>query len=309
MLDETRTQLHLSKNQHLRQIELMESEELIAQKKVRCELMQLEDVLAQLRREYDDLRTEFEQNIAANEQTAPINREMRHLITSLQNHNGQLKGEVQRYKRKYKDASTDNVKLRRDIEELTAKIENLNNIKMQQQQQLLQQQQQQQQSPQAQQQQNTSNNGNDDINMEFVGSTKDDTLNRTCSTTSLSSDITNSKEEGHIKAEDDTTTDDDSSKELKETDVKKEASLSMGNTTADRREPTAAIGNLVSCPSSTITTSASQQQNIFLKPEKDMKDNVKGRDIKPMDNEAIRDLKAQLKYVLFLRNEVIKVLL
>jgi ABC-type phosphate transport system auxiliary subunit len=51
------------------------------------------------------LRIEFEQNLAANEQTGPINREMRHLITSLQNHNQQLKGEVHRYKRKYKDAN------------------------------------------------------------------------------------------------------------------------------------------------------------------------------------------------------------
>jgi len=112
MLDETRNQLQTSKNQHLRQIELMESEELIAQKKVRSEMIQMEDVLALIRKEYEALRIEFEQNMAANEQTAPINREMRHLITSLQNHNGQLKGEVQRYKRKYKDTSTDNLKLR-----------------------------------------------------------------------------------------------------------------------------------------------------------------------------------------------------
>jgi E3 ubiquitin-protein ligase BRE1 len=53
------------------------------------------------------LRIEFEQNLAANEQTGPINREMRHLITSLQNHNQQLKGEVHRYKRKYKDANAE----------------------------------------------------------------------------------------------------------------------------------------------------------------------------------------------------------
>lgn len=113
MLDETRNQLQTSKNQHLRQIELMESEELIAQKKVRSEMIQMEDVLAQIRKEYEMLRIEFEQNMAANEQTAPINREMRHLITSLQNHNGQLKGEVQRYKRKYKDASAENGKVKK----------------------------------------------------------------------------------------------------------------------------------------------------------------------------------------------------
>lgn len=54
--------------------------------------MQLEDFLAQLRKEYEMLRIEFEQNLAANEQTGPINREMRHLITSLQNNTQQLKG-------------------------------------------------------------------------------------------------------------------------------------------------------------------------------------------------------------------------
>lgn len=106
-LDEARQQLQTSKNAHLRNIELMESEELMAQKKLRQELMQLEDVLAQLRKEYEMLRIEFEQNLAANEQTGPINREMRHLITSLQNNTQQLKGEVQRYKRKYKEANAE----------------------------------------------------------------------------------------------------------------------------------------------------------------------------------------------------------
>ncbi|GAB0096884.1 E3 ubiquitin protein ligase [Sergentomyia squamirostris] len=127
MLDETRNQLHTSKNQHLRQIEMMESEELMAQKKMRSEMIQMEDVLAQIRKEYEMLRIEFEQNMAANEQTAPINREMRHLITSLQNHNGQLKGEVHRYKRKYKDAAAENVKLRKDVEEATAKLNGAQN--------------------------------------------------------------------------------------------------------------------------------------------------------------------------------------
>lgn len=85
----------------------LQSEELMAQKKLRSEVIQLEDILAQLRKEYEMLRIEFEQNLAANEQTGPINREMRHLITSLQNHNQQLKGEVHRYKRKYKDSNSE----------------------------------------------------------------------------------------------------------------------------------------------------------------------------------------------------------
>lgn len=121
-LDEARQQLQCSKNAHLRNIEMMESEELMAQKKLRQEVMQLEDLLAQLRKEYEMLRIEFEQNLAANEQTGPINREMRHLITSLQNNTTQLKGEVHRYKRKYKEANTEIPKLRKEIEELNTKI-------------------------------------------------------------------------------------------------------------------------------------------------------------------------------------------
>lgn len=121
-LDEARQQLQTSKNAHLRHIEMMESEELMAQKKLRSEVIQLEDILAQLRKEYEMLRIEFEQNLAANEQTGPINREMRHLITSLQNHNQQLKGEVHRYKRKYKDSNAEIPKLKKELEELTSRV-------------------------------------------------------------------------------------------------------------------------------------------------------------------------------------------
>ncbi|XP_067012730.1 E3 ubiquitin-protein ligase Bre1 isoform X2 [Anabrus simplex] len=121
-LDDARQQLQSSKNAHLRHIEMMESEELMAQKKLRTEVIQLEDVLAQLRKEYEMLRIEFEQNLAANEQTGPINREMRHLITSLQNHNVQLKGEVHRYKRKYKEANAEIPKLKKEVEELSSRV-------------------------------------------------------------------------------------------------------------------------------------------------------------------------------------------
>ncbi|KAL0272152.1 UNVERIFIED_CONTAM: hypothetical protein PYX00_005230 [Menopon gallinae] len=117
-LEETRHALHNSKNNHLRQIEIMESDELVNQKKLRSEVIVLEDALAQTRKEYEMLRIEFEQNLAANEQTGPINREMRHLITSLQNHNQQLKGEVHRYKRKYKEANAEIAKLKKQLDEI-----------------------------------------------------------------------------------------------------------------------------------------------------------------------------------------------
>ncbi|CAH1713666.1 hypothetical protein AGLY_000085 [Aphis glycines] len=114
--------LQNSKNTHLRQMEVMESDELSAQKKLRSELMNSEDVNAQLRKEYEMLRIEFEQNLAANEQTGPINREMRHLLSSLQNHNNQLKGELHRYKRKYKDANAEVPKLKKELEDIKLKL-------------------------------------------------------------------------------------------------------------------------------------------------------------------------------------------
>nr|XP_023680744.1 E3 ubiquitin-protein ligase BRE1B-like isoform X1 [Paramormyrops kingsleyae]XP_023680745.1 E3 ubiquitin-protein ligase BRE1B-like isoform X1 [Paramormyrops kingsleyae]XP_023680746.1 E3 ubiquitin-protein ligase BRE1B-like isoform X1 [Paramormyrops kingsleyae]XP_023680747.1 E3 ubiquitin-protein ligase BRE1B-like isoform X1 [Paramormyrops kingsleyae]XP_023680749.1 E3 ubiquitin-protein ligase BRE1B-like isoform X1 [Paramormyrops kingsleyae]XP_023680750.1 E3 ubiquitin-protein ligase BRE1B-like i len=106
-LDEARALLLTAKNAHLRQIEHMESDELSLQKKLRTEVIQLEDTLAQVRKEYEMLRIEFEQNLAANEQAGPINREMRHLISSLQNHNHQLKGDLQRYKRKLRETQAE----------------------------------------------------------------------------------------------------------------------------------------------------------------------------------------------------------
>lgn len=99
-LEQVRTLLQQSKTMHLRQIEEMESAELTVQKKLRSELIQLEDALTKTRREYEMLRIEFDQTVAANEQTGPINREMRLLIASLQEHNSQLKGELARFKKK-----------------------------------------------------------------------------------------------------------------------------------------------------------------------------------------------------------------
>lgn len=45
----------------------------------------------------------------------PINREMRHLISSLQNHNHQLKGDAQRYKRKLREVQAEIGKVRTEL--------------------------------------------------------------------------------------------------------------------------------------------------------------------------------------------------
>lgn len=63
------------------------------------------------------LRIDHEQTQAANEQAGPINREMRHLITSLQTHTKQLKDENARTKKKLKEAQLESGRLRAIIEQ------------------------------------------------------------------------------------------------------------------------------------------------------------------------------------------------
>ncbi|CAO2583406.1 E3 ubiquitin-protein ligase BRE1B [Lemmus lemmus] len=107
-------------------LSMQKSDELGLQKKLRTEVIQLEDTLAQVRKEYEMLRIEFEQNLAANEQAGPINREMRHLISSLQNHNHQLKGDAQRYKRKLREVQAEIGKLRAQASGSSHCVPNLN---------------------------------------------------------------------------------------------------------------------------------------------------------------------------------------
>lgn len=122
MLDEARSQLAKNRIEYQRYIEVLESNELEEQKKLRNDLLQKQYVLDQTRKEFEILRNKYEQNLAANEQTAPINREMRQLITTLQTRNGQIKKDNQRYKRKYKEITADNTKLTKDLEEMSAKL-------------------------------------------------------------------------------------------------------------------------------------------------------------------------------------------
>ncbi|KAH3885458.1 hypothetical protein DPMN_009452 [Dreissena polymorpha] len=118
LLDEARNLVITNKNAHLRQIEQMESDELLQQKKLRTEVIQLEDALGQVRKAYEMLRIEFEQTLAAHEQTGSINQEMRNLIQSLQKQNQQLKAEAQRNRRKVKECQVEITKLKEKVEEM-----------------------------------------------------------------------------------------------------------------------------------------------------------------------------------------------
>lgn len=51
---------------------MFQNDEVSLQRKVRTEVIQLEDTLAQVRKEYEMLRIEFEQTLAANEQAGKL---------------------------------------------------------------------------------------------------------------------------------------------------------------------------------------------------------------------------------------------
>ncbi|ALC44111.1 Bre1 [Drosophila busckii] len=277
MLDETRNQLQTSKNQHLRQIEVMESEELIAQKKVRSEMIQMEDVLALIRKEYEALRIEFEQNMAANEQTAPINREMRHLITSLQNHNGQLKGEVQRYKRKYKDLSTDNLKLRKELDEALVTIET---------------------NKQEQLSAAAAAAASEAIKQESAGYVKEEHSSSTAAGVNCSSNAGNTssdcnmsiKEENSVCAEDELD-DEAAGKDAKDPAIKQEKLCANDVVNAEKKDSPGPANATTSAAAAASTSNS-------VKSERDSKDGIKSKELKALESEAVRELKAQLKKAL-----------
>ena len=111
-LDESKNLLDMSRSTFQRQLEHMESEELAQQKKLGNEMMQLEEQLAQVRKENELLRIEYEQNVAANEQTGPINKEMRSLITTLQTNNKLLKSDINRTKKRLDESIQEGKRLK-----------------------------------------------------------------------------------------------------------------------------------------------------------------------------------------------------
>lgn len=122
-LDETRNLLEMSRLTFQRQLEQIESEELAQQKKLGNEMMQIEEQLTQVRKENELLRIEYEQNLAANEQTGPINKEMRSLITTLQTNNKLLKSDNIRCKKRLEEAQQEIDKLKAKNSQLQTQIQ------------------------------------------------------------------------------------------------------------------------------------------------------------------------------------------
>ncbi|VDM42853.1 unnamed protein product [Toxocara canis] len=115
-LEVARTQMAALRTAHAKQIEVMESEECLAQERMRDTVSELEEQLSQVRKEYEMLRLEFEQNLSANEQSGPVNKEIRMLLTSFKTQNEQLKQESSRFKRKWKEAVSLLAKCNKELE-------------------------------------------------------------------------------------------------------------------------------------------------------------------------------------------------
>lgn len=116
-LEECRKELEAAKEAHAMQLQQMEKEEFMAQKQLRAEMVHLEDQLSQVRREYEMLRVEFEQNLAANEQSGPLNKEMRQLLAGFKMQNQSFKAEAARFKRKWKEAVSLVAKTQKDLDQ------------------------------------------------------------------------------------------------------------------------------------------------------------------------------------------------
>ena len=132
-LDEARGLLAEARLIQQRNAERMESDELAQQKKLGAELLSLEEQLTQVRKENEMLRIEYEQNVAANEQTGPINKEMRSLITTLQTNNKLLKSENGRCKKRVDETSKELESSKKQIAQLHAQIQQLHEKQQQQQ--------------------------------------------------------------------------------------------------------------------------------------------------------------------------------
>lgn len=124
-LEETRNLLEMSRITFQRQLEQMECEELAQQKRLGQEMFQLEEQLTATRKENELLRIEYEQNVAANEQTGPINKEMRSLITTLQTNNKLLKSENLRCKKRVEEVQVEMERAKKHIAQLLAQIAQL----------------------------------------------------------------------------------------------------------------------------------------------------------------------------------------
>ncbi|ODM94789.1 E3 ubiquitin-protein ligase BRE1B [Orchesella cincta] len=123
VLEEMKQRMTAIKNDHMKRIEQLEIEEETLQNLYKSERLQMAETQSQLEREHEMLRIEFKQSIETSDQPAKVTREMRVLITSLQHLNEQLKAEVQKYRRKYREVYEEVSKLKRRRSETATALE------------------------------------------------------------------------------------------------------------------------------------------------------------------------------------------
>uniref|UniRef100_A0A1I8G6L6 E3 ubiquitin protein ligase n=1 Tax=Macrostomum lignano TaxID=282301 RepID=A0A1I8G6L6_9PLAT len=124
-LQKSTHQVQENRQAHLRQIELMESNELACQTQMRNEMVLMEQQSCATKQELESLKYEMEQLLAQNEQALSITNEMRALIGTLQDQNKHLKSEIMRHRKKSHALQADSDKYRslcRQMEEELMKL-------------------------------------------------------------------------------------------------------------------------------------------------------------------------------------------
>ncbi|KAI1699842.1 zinc finger, c3HC4 type (RING finger) domain-containing protein [Ditylenchus destructor] len=114
--EELKQQMNSLKQTHAKQIEKMKLEATGAHERMNDTLLDMDNQLNTVSKEYDTLCMEFEQNHAANEQAGPINEQVLALMKTFSTQNDQLKLDVRRYKRKCEEINATLIKCQKELE-------------------------------------------------------------------------------------------------------------------------------------------------------------------------------------------------
>ncbi|TKR67432.1 hypothetical protein L596_023585 [Steinernema carpocapsae] len=116
-VDFTRSVLQNFREESNKNLDDREKDEQNADERNTEVLCSLEDQMNAARRDYEALRTEFEQNLSGTDHTSPAAKELKAMVTSMKTMNEHLKQEAGRFKRKWKETLSLLAKAHKDLEQ------------------------------------------------------------------------------------------------------------------------------------------------------------------------------------------------
>uniref|UniRef100_A0A1I7ZPI5 E3 ubiquitin protein ligase n=1 Tax=Steinernema glaseri TaxID=37863 RepID=A0A1I7ZPI5_9BILA len=115
-LQTTREMLQAFRDESNKNLEDIKRDEQSADERHNELLLSLEDQMNAARRDYEQLRMEFEQNVAGTDHTSPAAKELKAMVTSMKTMNDHLKQESGRFKRKWKETLSILAKAHKDLD-------------------------------------------------------------------------------------------------------------------------------------------------------------------------------------------------